>query len=86
MTLREWADAHPGAVLDGLVLTVPQRLIGAHAGVPQADMALRSAWGMGGGLVGIWFQLPHTYPEGQSWPVTGLDFENDVMNWPARER
>lgn len=82
--MTETLTVGAGAVLDGLVLVVPERLIGAHMGVPQAEMAIRSAWGMGAGKVGIWFQLPETYPNGQSWPVAELDFEGDVMNWPVR--
>ena len=55
MTLREYSDANPGRILDGLVVTVPpeHRTAGMHA-----KMAIKSGWGMPPDGCGLWLIEP----------------------------
>lgn len=80
ITLQEYIDRHGSSVLlDGLVFHIPAQHVGKYK-VPQRRMALLSAWGMGDGRVGIWWQTPETYPNGQTWPLTNLQWSR-VLKW-----
>jgi hypothetical protein len=80
-TLRDWiAEKGSSSVMDGLLFNIPQKYVNLGV-VPQRKMRLRSGWGMGGGLVGLWFQFPEEYPGGRTFPITGLDFKKEVETW-----
>jgi hypothetical protein len=77
VTLREWIDKRPSTYLDGVVLKIPKR---HRTPGMAAVMAIKSGWGMSGGRCGLWLIAPgHT--NGQVFPVTGINVEDDLMKW-----
>lgn len=85
MTLREWCDAHPGQILDGLVLRIPRGAEGITT-IPKRELAIRSMWGMGPRSIGVWFMLPEDFRSGggQTFPITGIGREA-IFSWEVVE-